>query len=165
MAQSESFYGAQSGCFLRLLGSGRLRLLRVVRGYDTPPPSGGFFSSPLGFYGCSVRAFSFGSCPPSPRHLLVEGRAQLGQVLIIPLQGFRSCSFFGVGHWDDDLGEGSCYSRHVTRRYLCERPPRRSPRRHLSTSPQGSSFTSPVGAYYDRPIVSIYTHPLLHHYP
>jgi hypothetical protein len=44
--------------------------------------------------------------------------------------------------------ETGCYSRHVTRHYSRERPPRRSLRRHLSTSPQGSTFTSPIGAYY-----------------
>jgi hypothetical protein len=50
----------------------------------------------------------------------------------------------------------ACYSRHVTRRHSRERPPWRSLRRHLSTSPQGSTFTSPVGAYYNRLIVCIY---------
>lgn len=58
------FYGAQSGCFLRLLGSGRLRLLRVVRGYDTPPPSRGFFSFPLrGFTVAQSERFLSGVTP------------------------------------------------------------------------------------------------------
>jgi hypothetical protein len=49
-----------------------------------------------------------------------------------------------------------CYSHHVTCWYFCQRPPWRSPQRHLSTSPLGSTSTSPRGAYHNKPLY-VYT--------
>jgi hypothetical protein len=76
--------------------------------------------------------------------------------------GIWPLAYWGLGKLIQDfvryvsLISIQCYSRHMTRHYLCKRPPWWSLRQHLLKSPQGSTFTSPMGAYYNKPIVCIY---------